>query len=169
MDLLKETCMINCKPIDTPMDPNHKLYSRTTEAEVDQTRYQKLVGKLIYLAHTRLDIGFTVIMVSCFMNNPSKTHMEAVMRILSYLKSASGLGLLFRKSHRRGLEVFKDANWDGSQVDRKSTSSMCTFVWGNLVLGGARSKPSLLEVVQKQNSDLLRMVYVRDYGFVDFR
>ena len=97
LDLLKETGMLGCKPIDTPMDSNVKLLARTTEAATDKERFQQLVGKLIYLTHTRPDIGFAVSMVSRFMNNPSETHMDAVMRILRYLKSAPGTGLSFKK------------------------------------------------------------------------
>ena len=64
------------------MDPNTKLGVRTDGTAVDKGRYQRLVGKLIYLAHTRLDIGFSVSVVSQFMNNPSEEHMEAVYQIL---------------------------------------------------------------------------------------
>lgn len=60
-------------------------------------RYQRLVEKLIYLAHTRPDIGFSVSVVSQFMNNPSKEHMEAVYRILRYLKRDPSKRLLFKK------------------------------------------------------------------------
>lgn len=95
--------MIDCKPADIPMDPNLKLKATTTEALVDKGRYQRLVGILIYLAHTRPNIGFYVSMVSRFMNNPSETHMEAVFRILRYLKATPGTGLLFKKNSNREI------------------------------------------------------------------
>ena len=133
LDLLKETGMLGCKPVDTPMDANVKLLARTNEAATDKERFQQLVGKLIYLTHTRPDIGFAVSMVSRFMSNPSETHMDAVMRILQYLKSAPGTGLSFKKRRSRGVEVFTDADWAGYVPDRRSTSGMCTYVWGNLV------------------------------------
>lgn len=133
LDLLNETGMAGCKPVDTPMDPNVKLGILTGSTTVDRGRYQRLVGKLIYLAHTRPDIGFPVSVVSQFMNNPSEEHMEAVFRILRYLKSDPGKGLFFRKMTRRSIEVFTDADWAGSVTDRRSTSGYCSFVWGNLV------------------------------------
>ena len=52
VDLLKETKMLGCKPIDAPIKLNHKV-RRDKDAIVDQERYQRLVGKLIYLSHTR--------------------------------------------------------------------------------------------------------------------
>ena len=51
--------------------------------------------KLIYLSHTRLDIAYAVNVVSQFMHDPKKPHMDVVEWILRYLKSAPGKGLLF--------------------------------------------------------------------------
>nr|CAD1831090.1 unnamed protein product [Ananas comosus var. bracteatus] len=60
LDLLSETGMLGCKPIETPMDSTVKLDNNDGSAPVDKERYQRLVGKLLYLAHTRPDIGFSV-------------------------------------------------------------------------------------------------------------
>ena len=64
LDLLKETGMSGCRPANTPMDPNHKLANIKDGTPVDTTQYQKLVGKLIYLAHTHPNIAFSVSVVS---------------------------------------------------------------------------------------------------------
>ncbi|RVW15029.1 Retrovirus-related Pol polyprotein from transposon RE2 [Vitis vinifera] len=58
LDLLKETGMLGCKPIDTPMDSQKKLGIEKESTPIDRGRYQRLVGRLIYLSHTRPDIGF---------------------------------------------------------------------------------------------------------------
>ena len=55
VEFLKETGMLGCKPNDTPMDPTTKMEEGSTPA--DKGRYQRLVGKFIYLFHTRPDIG----------------------------------------------------------------------------------------------------------------
>ena len=133
LDLLKETGMMGCKPADTPMDYTTKLGSVEGNTPVDKGRYQRLVGKLIYLSHTRPDIGFAVSCVSQFMNCPTEEHMKAVYRILRYLKMTPGRGLFFKKGTRQDVEIFTDADWAGSTVDRRSTSGYCTYVWGNLV------------------------------------
>lgn len=105
----------------------HKLQLRTTEVGAYRGRYQRLVGKLIYLAHTRPDIGFAVSMVSRFMSNPSGDHMEAVMKILRYLKSSPGTGLFFRKNTSCNLEVYTDADWAGSITDRQHLACVHTY------------------------------------------
>jgi len=66
------------------------------------------------------------------MHAPYEEHLDAVYRILRYLKAAPRKGLLFGKTNDRNVAIFTD-DWAGSITDRKSTSSYCTHVWGNLV------------------------------------
>ena len=133
LDLLKETGMSGCKPSDTPVDVSVKLGHIEDGVPTEKGRYQRLVGRLIYLSHTRPDIAFAVSLVSQFMHSPCEKHLEAVYRILRYLKGSPGKGLFFGKSEKRDIEVYTDANWAGAIADRRSTSGYCTFLWGNLV------------------------------------
>ena len=70
LDILKETGMLDCKLIDTPMDPNVKLVPEQGEPLRDPGRYQQLVGRLNYLTITRPDISFPVSVVSQFLQSP---------------------------------------------------------------------------------------------------
>jgi len=97
LDLLTEVGMLECRPADTPIVQNHRLREYPNQVPTNKGRYQRLVGKLIYLSHTRPDIAYAVSVVSQFMHNPSKSHMEAVTRIFQYLKSSPGKGLMFSK------------------------------------------------------------------------
>lgn len=99
----------------------------------NKERYQRLVGKLIYLSHTRPNIAHAVSVVSQFMHCPSEDHMDAVIRLLRYLKSPVGKGLMFSKNNHLDIEGYIDANWAGNISDRKSTLGYFTFVGGNLV------------------------------------
>ncbi|KAE8668064.1 putative ion channel POLLUX-like 2-like isoform X2 [Hibiscus syriacus] len=167
LDLLKETGMLGCKPADTPMDSTTKLGTKENCAPVDKGRYQRLVGKLIYLSHTRPDIGFSVSMVSQFMNNPNEEHMEAVYRILRYLKLTPGKGLFFEKNQRRDIEVFSDADWAGSIQDRRSTSGYCTYVWGNLVTWRSKKQSVVSRSSAEVNFGQWPMVFVRNMAKKD--
>ncbi|CAL5350327.1 unnamed protein product [Camellia sinensis] len=133
LDLLKETGMLGCKACATPLEPNQKLGDDEGGEVVDKGSYQRLVGKLIYLSHSRPDIAVAVSIVSQFMHAPRQIHFEAVMRILKYLKSAPGKGLYFSKYDHLRVEAYTDADWAGSVTDRRSTLGYCTFVGGNLV------------------------------------
>ena len=70
--------MLGCKPKKTPISPNHKLIADSNGNPMEKSRYQRLVGKLIYLSHMRLDIAYAVGLVSQFMHVPMDCHMEAV-------------------------------------------------------------------------------------------
>ncbi|RVW77007.1 putative mitochondrial protein [Vitis vinifera] len=60
LNILEETGMLECKLVDTPMDPNVKLVPGQGEPPRDPGRYQRLVGKLNYLTITRPNISFPV-------------------------------------------------------------------------------------------------------------
>ena len=64
LDILEETGMMECRPIDTPMDPNVKLLPGQGEPRSNPERYRRLVGKLNYLTVNRPDISFPVNVVS---------------------------------------------------------------------------------------------------------
>ena len=64
LDLLTETGMLGCRPADTPIEFNCKLGNSDDQVSVDKEQYQRLVGKLIYLSHTRPDISFVVSVVN---------------------------------------------------------------------------------------------------------
>ncbi|XP_038875008.1 uncharacterized mitochondrial protein AtMg00810-like [Benincasa hispida] len=80
-----------------------------------------------------LDLLKEIDIIGC---KPVDTPMEANTKLSDLSSSASvnkERGLMFRKSDRRCIKAYIDADWAGSVVDRKSTSGYCTFVWGNLV------------------------------------
>uniref|UniRef100_A0A2N9IU27 Reverse transcriptase Ty1/copia-type domain-containing protein n=1 Tax=Fagus sylvatica TaxID=28930 RepID=A0A2N9IU27_FAGSY len=131
--LTKDLGYLGSKPVATPMEPNLKLMPDEGDFVDDPDTYRRLVGKLIYLTITRPDISYAVSIVSQFMTNPRVPHMNAVIRILKYLKNAPGRGLFYRSSGHLRIEGYTDADWAGSPSDRKSTTGYCTFIGGNLV------------------------------------
>ncbi|RVW50044.1 Retrovirus-related Pol polyprotein from transposon RE2 [Vitis vinifera] len=133
LDILEETGMLDCKPVDTPMDPNVKLIPGQGEPLGDPGRYRRLVGKLNYLTITRPDISFPVSVVSQFLQSPCDSHWDAVIRILRYIKSTPGQGVLYENRGHTQVVGYTDADWAGSPTDRRSTSGYCVFIGGNLI------------------------------------
>ncbi|GAA0154193.1 transmembrane signal receptor [Lithospermum erythrorhizon] len=127
IDLLEDTRMSSCKPVDSPMDPNFKHDIESGELLEDPGQYRRLVGKLNYLCVTRPDISFATSVVSQFLNSPRTTHMEALVRILRHLKRAPGSDLLYRNYGHTEIQGYTDVDWAGS-FDRRSTSGYCVFV-----------------------------------------
>jgi hypothetical protein len=132
LDLLNEIEMLGCRPASTPIDQNHKLCAQSGDP-TDKERYQRLVGRLIYLCHTRPDITYAVSVVSRYMHDPRTEHMDVVYRILRYLKSCPGKGLWFKKNNHLNVKGYCDVDWVSCLDDRRSTSSYCVFVGGNLI------------------------------------
>lgn len=95
--------MLDCRPSDTLTEMNHILNMYSDQTPTNKQRYQRLVGKLIYLSHTRADIAYAVSVVSRFMHSPSEDHMNAFLRILRYLKDFPGKGLWFNKNQCQGI------------------------------------------------------------------
>ncbi|RVW91338.1 Retrovirus-related Pol polyprotein from transposon RE1 [Vitis vinifera] len=100
LNILEETGMLDCKPVDTPIDPNVKLIPGQGEPLGDPRRYRRLVGKLNYLIITRPDISFPISVVSQSLQSPCDSHLDVVIRILRYIKSTPGQGVLYEnKGH----------------------------------------------------------------------
>ncbi|RVX10385.1 Retrovirus-related Pol polyprotein from transposon RE1 [Vitis vinifera] len=96
-------------------------------------RYRRLVGKLNYLTITRPDVSFPVSVVSQFLQSPCDSHWDAVIRILRYIKSTPGQGVLYENRGHTQVVGYTDADWAGSPTDRRSTSGYCVFIGGNLI------------------------------------
>ena len=82
--------MLDCKPIDTPMDPNVKLVLGQGEPLRDPGRYRRLVSRLNYLTITRPNISFPMSIVSQFLQLPCDSHWYVVICILHYIKGTPG-------------------------------------------------------------------------------
>ena len=67
------------------------------------------------------------------MHSPKEAHLQAVYRVLQYLKGTLGKGILFKRNEGLVLEAYTDADYASSIIDRRSTSGYCTFLGGNLV------------------------------------
>ena len=100
LDLLKECGMLGCKLADTPMEVSSKYWKEEKGPSVENFRYQRLEGKLIYLSHTHPDIAFSVSIVSQFMNDPREEHMENGVQDSEILKTNSKNGSIFQEGNQ---------------------------------------------------------------------
>jgi hypothetical protein len=70
VEIPKRFGMLDCKATDTPMVLNLNLLQYTTSETVDVTLYRQMVGSLMCLTNTRLDICFVVNTLSQYMEQP---------------------------------------------------------------------------------------------------
>lgn len=93
------------------MEPNLKLSESTGTILPDASVYRKIVGKLLYLTHTRPDITYAVHKLSQFMAVPRSDHLNAAYWVLRYLKNDPTQGLFYPSQSDLHLSAFSDADW----------------------------------------------------------
>ncbi|GKD94178.1 ribonuclease H-like domain-containing protein [Tanacetum coccineum] len=114
LDILSEFGLLACKPFVVPLEQNTSITSKSSDSDPvinNITEYQKIIGKLIYLTHTRPDIAYFVHCLSQFMHKSLKSHIKIALKLLRYLKGSFGKGIHISKNKDTSLEVFVDADW----------------------------------------------------------
>jgi hypothetical protein len=119
------------------------LNTHDGEPLFDATLYRQLVGSLVYLTVTRLDIFYVVHIVSEFMAAPRSLHYAAVLRILRYLKGTLFHGLHFSSQSSLTLQAYSDADWAGDLTDRRSATGYC-FLLGDSLISWRSKKQSVV-------------------------
>ncbi|GJS99232.1 putative RNA-directed DNA polymerase [Tanacetum coccineum] len=146
LDLLSDFGLLACKPSATPLEQNLTISNEPsyTDPVIDNvTEYQKLIGKLIYLTHTRPDISYSVHCLSQFMHKPLKSHLKIALKVLRYLKNNPGMGIHIVKQPKVSLEAFVDADWAKCIVTRKSVTGFCISLNGSLVSWKSKKQNTL--------------------------
>jgi len=95
LNKLSEHGMTGYKPISIPLEQNVKLSVDEGDFVEDTTMYRFMVGSLIYMTITRLDLGYVVRVVSQFMQTPQKPHLDAVRHILRYIIHTLQCGIFY--------------------------------------------------------------------------
>jgi hypothetical protein len=95
--------------------------------------YRSMIGSLLYLCASRLDIMLSVCMCARFQANPKEVHLRAVKRIMRYLVYTPKFGIWYPKGSTFDLIGYFDVDYAGCKIDRKSTSGTCQFLGRSLV------------------------------------
>ena len=110
-----------------------KLDKDEKAKEVDVKIYRGMIGSLLYLAASTLDIISSVCLHARFQSCPKESHLFTVKRIFRYLRGTIDLGLWYSEGTRIDLTCYWDANFAGYKVNNKSTSGTCHFLGHSLV------------------------------------
>lgn len=86
--------MLNSNTAYSLIGPNLKLEKHEDEDKVDVTLFKQILGSLTYVCNDIPDIGFSVGLVSRYMDEPRVSHMKASRRILKYLKGSLSCEIL---------------------------------------------------------------------------
>ncbi|KAL7586806.1 uncharacterized mitochondrial protein AtMg00810-like [Lactuca sativa] len=111
----------------------HKILSDPSGVAVDEKKYRGMIGSLLYLTTSRLDIMFSTLLCAIFQVNPKMSHLLAIKQIFRYLNGTKSLGIWYPANGSFILQAYCDSNYGGLQLDRKITSGGCQFLGGHLV------------------------------------
>lgn len=111
-----------------PMDFHLKLTPTTGTRLSDMHKYQRLIGKLIYLTVSRPAITFAVHLLSQYMHQPSNAHMQVSEKLLRYLVSNPTQGILLTSSSDVAILFYSNSDWANYPVTRRSTSGFCLLL-----------------------------------------
>ena len=132
-NLVKKFGLESASSIRTPMSQNVKLTIDLLGKSVDLSLYRSMIGSLLYLTASRLDISYSVGVYARYQANIKESHMIAFKRVIKYVKTIADFGVWFNKDTNDVLAGYSDADWVGNVDDRKSTLGGCFYVGNNLV------------------------------------
>ena len=164
LELIQSARLLDVKPSSTPFDPLVKLNHDDGDPIDDPSHYIALVGKLLYLTITRTYISYAAQTLSQFTQSPRAPHLKALIKVLKYLKTSPGQGLLFPSKTSLHLRACCDSDWANCSFSRRSVSGYCIFQAHVFSLGNPKSNLWSQEVPLKQNIGLWQMSHVSYHG-----
>nr|GEU84782.1 reverse transcriptase domain-containing protein [Tanacetum cinerariifolium] len=105
--------------VPTPMVEHAKLKLDLVGKPIDHTDYRSMIGSLMYVTSSRLDIMFATCMCARYQANPNEHRVSTVKRIFLYIKGTINLGLWYPKDSGFDLTAYSDADHAGCHLDRK--------------------------------------------------
>ncbi|XP_021991719.1 uncharacterized mitochondrial protein AtMg00240-like [Helianthus annuus] len=148
------------------MEPNLKLDKGETEQRVDASLYRRLIGRLLYLQATRPYITYAVNVLSQFVSDPRQNHLDAVHRVLRYLKATIGQGIHLSRSGGYGLTAYCDSDWLGCPFIRRSRTGYLLLLGGPPVSWKTKNKQLSLDIQLKRNTAPWLPPLVKFYGCI---
>lgn len=122
--------MENATGFSTPVEAGAKSSIRDFDgvaSKEDVKLYQSMVRSVNYLMpQTRPDLGFTMSFLSQFLQNPWPAHINAVWRLLKYVKHRKHLGITYYGS-KPGSTGHSDADYAEDIQTRRSRNG-CHFL-----------------------------------------
>ena len=126
--ILRETKMMDCNSKATPTNTNGPLGTNSAGEEPRREwNYASIIGMMLYLSlNSRPDITFAVHQCARFTHKTKRSHEEAVLRIVRYLKGTRKDGLIFKPTKDNlAVDCYCDADFAGLWGYEDSQDPVC--------------------------------------------
>ncbi|GJS37692.1 retrovirus-related pol polyprotein from transposon TNT 1-94 [Tanacetum coccineum] len=130
--LLRKHGLDECVSMSTPM-ATERLDVDLQGTPTDQTTYRRMIGGLMYLTASRLDIAYATFVCVRYQARHTVKHLKEVKRVFWYLRQSYNMGLWYPKDSGFELIAYSDADQAGCKDDCKSTSEGLQFLGEKLV------------------------------------
>ena len=141
--ILQSAKLTECNAVSTPLEARVKFTTSEENDRVNVTSYRSLIGSLRYLTHTRPDLLYSVGVLSRYMEKPSQEHLNAVKRVIRYVKGTVDYGLLYKKGGSNSeLIGYSDRDFARDVGDWKSSSGHIFFL-GEMAISWSSQKQSI--------------------------
>jgi len=102
--------MTGYKPISIRLEQNVKLSANEGDLVEDTIMYKCIVGSLIYMTIIRPNLSYAVGVASQFMQTPWKPNLDAVKRVVRYIKHTLQCGIFYETKSQLQIHGYTDAN-----------------------------------------------------------
>ncbi|GJZ48332.1 copia protein [Tanacetum coccineum] len=137
-DTLKNNFIAGCKITPTLMNINEKFSIDDGTGLTDAKIYMSLVGRLIYVTHSRPDVAYSVGVLSRYMHNPC----GAAKHVLRYLAGTKDHESLVRSMKKIILKGYCDSDWQ-AQLKIDETRRVISFFLAQQWYLGDRKKATV--------------------------
>nr|GEV40289.1 retrovirus-related Pol polyprotein from transposon TNT 1-94 [Tanacetum cinerariifolium] len=138
--ILRKFGLTDRKSASTPIDTEKPLLKDPDGEDVDVHTYRLMIGSLMFLTSSRLDIMFAVYACARFQVTAKASHLHVVKRIFRYLKGKPHWGLWYPKDPPFNLVAYSDSDYPGVSLDRKYTIGGYQFLGCRLISWQCKKK-----------------------------
>ena len=94
-NLVKRFGLDSKKHTSTPISSLAKLSLDAADVDVDLTLYRIMIGSLLYLTASRLNIAFSVGVCALFQAISKESHLTAIKQIIHYINGTTDYGIWY--------------------------------------------------------------------------
>lgn len=118
LDIFYERGLSGSKPTPIPIEQNHHLTTVIGPFMSLPEKYRRLVGRLIYLTITRLELSYSINILDQFMTKSWQEHWDTPPRVVRHFKSSPKQGIFLSVSSPLVKTAYCDANWASCHISQ---------------------------------------------------